>query len=201
MSNETARPLFDVIILDFDGVILDSVQLKTDLFIRCYDGEATPSQQQEIRSYQDAHHGIGRYDKFHYFERVVFGRQPEDANIARLASQYSSMLRKDVRHCAELPGAREVLKRFHGHVPLHLVSGTAQADLDAITVERDFDRYFDRIIGSPTRKEEAFSKILREAGGQGARIVAIGDSMTEKDAAEATGIGFVGIVARGEVSR
>lgn len=186
------------IAFDFDGVILDSVQLKADLFIDCYGGRLDESQKAAILAYQAQHGGIGRAEKFRYFERNVFGRIPDEATIARLANQYSMLLMARVGSCPELPGARAFLERSSTQLSLHLVSGTAHHDLVAITAQRRLDHYFDTIVGSPTAKVDAFADIVRSGCWLPDQVLAIGDSMTELQAAAQIGMPFVGIVAATE---
>ncbi|MGK8207786.1 HAD family hydrolase [Burkholderia cenocepacia] len=186
------------IAFDFDGVILDSVQLKANLFIDCYGGRLDESQKAAILAYQAQHGGIGRAEKFRYFERNVFGRIPDEATIARLANQYSTLLMARVGSCPELPGARAFLERSSTQLSLHLVSGTAHHDLVAITAQRRLDHYFDTIVGSPTAKVDAFADIVRSGCWLPDQVLAIGDSMTELQAAAQIGMPFVGIVAATE---
>ncbi|PFH20397.1 HAD family hydrolase [Burkholderia sp. JKS000303] len=186
------------IAFDFDGVILDSVQLKADLFVECYGDRVDATQRAAILAYQALHGGIGRVEKFRYFERAVFDREPDDATVATLANQYSSLLMARIGSCMELPGARAFLERMHGKLSLHLVSGTAHRDLVAITAQRRLDRYFETIVGSPTTKIDAFSDVVRFGSWLPGQVLAIGDSITELHAADHIGMPFVGIVAPGE---
>lgn len=188
------------IVFDFDGVILDSVSLKADLFIECYSGSLDESQKQAILAYQALHGGIGRVEKFRHFERVIFGREPENAAVEALAHRYSQLLMARIASCEELPGARAFLDRVHEQLSLHLVSGTSHSDLVAITAQRRLDHYFETIIGAPTTKIQAFADVLQFGPWSPHQVLAIGDSITELRAAEQLGMPFIGIVAPGEVN-
>jgi len=183
------------IAFDFDGVILDSVRLKADLFVECYRDRIDDSQKTAILAYQALHGGIGRVEKFRHFERAVFGREPDAATVAALADRYSRLLMARIGACPELPGARAFLDRAHRTLSLHLVSGTAHHDLVAITAQRGLDRYFETIVGSPTAKADAFADVVRFGSWQPDEVLAIGDSITELHAADHVGMPFVGIVA------
>jgi phosphoglycolate phosphatase len=80
------------IAFDFDGVILDSVALKTQLFIDAYDEPLAPQQKEAIRAYQARHGGVGRVKKFEYFEKSAFRHEPDPVAVKALASRYSDML-------------------------------------------------------------------------------------------------------------
>ncbi|WP_321811867.1 MULTISPECIES: HAD family hydrolase [unclassified Burkholderia] len=198
MHNLIVSEQIKAIAFDFDGVILDSVRLKADLFVECYDGSLDESQKQAILAYQALHGGVGRVEKFRYFERAIFGRESNSATVATLADRYSTLLMARVASCAELPGARAFLERMSGHLPLHLVSGTSHHDLVAITAQRGFDRYFETIVGAPTTKRKAFTAIMESGPWLPKQVLAIGDSTTELRAAEQLGMPFIGIVAASE---
>jgi phosphoglycolate phosphatase len=186
------------VIFDFDGVILDSVSLKTELFVRCYGNEPSKEQKAHIREYQARHGGVGRGEKFTYFERALFNREPTPDSVARLSRLYGDFLATEIEACHYLPGALTFLDALHGKMPVHLVSGTLHEDLVRILDQRSLTRFFTAVIGSPTRKIDAFQHIIRTAGYDPAAVLAIGDSVTELEAAEATGTQFIGIVAPNE---
>ncbi|MBN3854009.1 HAD family hydrolase [Paraburkholderia sp. Ac-20340] len=185
------------IAFDFDGVILDSVSLKADLFIASYPFPLSEQEKSAILAYQAAHGGVGRVKKFEHFERSIFGREPDSKAIAALAKRYSNLLMDQIAFCAELPGARNFLRRFERTLSLHLVSGTSHDDLLKIVGDRDMADFFQTITGSPTGKVEAFTAIARATGYAFEQILAIGDSTTEFAAACEVGMPFVGIVEAG----
>ncbi|CAM2157938.1 Phosphoglycolate phosphatase-like HAD superfamily hydrolase [Paraburkholderia tropica] len=186
------------IAFDFDGVILDSVALKADLFIASYPFPLKEQEKRAILAYQAAHGGVGRVKKFEHFERTVFGREPDSKVVATLATRYSSLLMERIQFCAELPGARAFLQRFEHKLSLHLVSGTSHEDLLRIVSDREMASFFQTVTGAPTGKVEAFTEIARATGIGFEQILAIGDSTTEYEAAKRLGMPFVGIVQESE---
>ncbi|ALK32570.1 HAD family hydrolase [Burkholderia plantarii] len=189
------------IAFDFDGVILDSVWMKVNLFLECYEDYGrplTPAQRAKMLAHLTHHGGVGRVAKFAHYESAIFGREPDPEVVTTLARRYSELLMPRIDACPELPGARAFLERMQGRLSLHLISGTTDDDLRHITQRRDFARYFRTIAGSPTTKPVAFADVLRHGGWQPAEVLAIGDSWTEFDAARELGMPFAGIVAPGE---
>jgi phosphoglycolate phosphatase-like HAD superfamily hydrolase len=75
------------------------------------------------------------------------------------------------------------------------VSGTLHEDLVRILNDRNLMQYFVSVIGSPTRKLDAFRAIVAQENYDPMNVVAIGDAATEFDAANVLGMQFVGIVA------
>ncbi|WP_332685540.1 HAD family hydrolase [Bosea sp. (in: a-proteobacteria)] len=184
------------IVLDFDGVIVDSVAIKSQAFQDAY-SDATPEQLAAIDRYHHAHGGVSRREKFRHFETAIFGREADPAVIEALSELYRSIVYDKVVACRLIPGALDFLAEAAARMPLHLVSGTPQGELEAIVASRGLRHFFQRVIGAPTLKLAAFAALAREDGHDPHRVVAIGDSTTEFDAARELEMPFVGIVAEG----
>jgi len=185
------------VLLDFDGVIVDSVALKIQAYFDVYE-DATPAQRERMSVLQRRHGGITRRIKFEWFEREIFGRTPTDAELDRLAAAYATRVHAAVIACPLIAGALEFLDAAHSRSDLHVVSGTPQDELRDIVERRGLARYFRSVSGAPETKPAAFARILATHDYPAARVVAIGDAITEFDAAERLGVAFLGITdARG----
>jgi phosphoglycolate phosphatase len=187
------------ILLDFDGVIVDSVAIKARGFHYAYP-EATPEQIVAIDTYQHAHGGVSRREKFRHFEKALFGREPTPEAIEVLSDRFRTAVLDKVMACAFIAGAEDFLATTADRTKLHLISGTPQDELQDIVRKRDLARHFREVIGAPTLKQAAFAQLLEADGHAPEQAVAVGDSTTEYDAACALGIPFVAIVAEGETS-
>jgi phosphoglycolate phosphatase len=183
------------ILLDFDGVILDSVAIKTQAYARIYQ-EEDPRLLAEIINYQSLHGGVTRRDKFAYFERHLFGRPGDPESLDRLAASYRDLVYEAVLGCAFVPGAEGFLEIAHGRIDLHLVSGTPHNELVDIVHRRGLAKYFATVHGAPMQKHDAFAQIVAR-GYDPARTLAVGDAVTEYVAASDLGIPFLGIVPVG----
>ena len=181
------------LLMDFDGVILDSMEIKTQGFVRVYAGEP-PSKLSEVLAYQRLHGGVTRRTKFAYFERSIFGRPGDSETVERLASAYRDIVYDAVVATEFVRGAEEFLKRAQGQIELHVISGTPQDELREIIERRGLTSYFQTIVGAPITKRDAFEGILQENQFLAADTAAIGDATTEYDAAEDLGIPFIGVV-------
>jgi len=180
------------LLLDFDGVILDSVGIKVDAFLKLYAHE-DPDKRQKILEHQRLHGGVTRRVKFRYFETHLFGRDGSDETVERLAAEYARLVHEAVLACPFIPGAQEFLDGAHRRADMHVVSGTPDEELKDIVERRGLARYFVSVHGAPTTKSDAFRAILRGYGYDPERVLAIGDAMTECEAAAMLGIPFLGI--------
>lgn len=182
--------------MDFDGVIVDSMNIKSQGFATVYENEA-PSRIAEVLEYQRKHGGVSRGPKFRHFERNVFGRQGDDETLERLTSTYRRVVFDAVVECPFVLGAELFLKRAANRIGLHVISGTPHDELLEIVERRCLTPFFRSITGGPTSKRDAFERILTEGGHLAPSVAAIGDAMTEFVAADELGIPFVGVVPSG----
>lgn len=185
---------FKTIIFDFDGVILDSARMKTAAFAEVY-GSEDPGKVAEVVTYQEQHGGIGRRQKFEYFERTVFGRLGDTAAVDRLCDRFAEIIDEGMMTCAFIPGAEDVLAHLETTVAMHVVSGMPEADLKNVIERRGLSRYFRTVSGSPKAKHAAFLSVMRMENAKPAECLAVGDAPTEFHAARKIGIPFLAIVA------
>jgi phosphoglycolate phosphatase len=185
------------LLLDFDGVILESVELKIQAYLKIYENEA-PGKLAQVLEYQSLHGGITRRVKFRHFEQQLFGRSGDSAEIERLSADFTRLVHDAVLACPFVPGAEKFLRSAHDQVDLHVVSGTPVEELVDIIQRRGLSVYFKSVQGAPATKPEAFARILMQNGYEPACTLAVGDATTEYLAATGLGIPFLGVVPDGE---
>lgn len=181
------------ILFDFDGVIVESTGIKREAYATVYQGEPA-DKIAAVLDYQRLNGGLGRREKFTYFERRVFGRLADAASIERLAQSYRDLVYNAVLACPFVTGAIEFLELARGRVDMHVISGTPQAELVDIICIRRLVAYFRSVYGAPLSKHDAFARIIADNAYEAASIIAIGDATTEFDAARQLGVPFLGIV-------
>ena len=182
---------FSCLVFDCDGVILESVPIKTRAFVRI----AAPFGPEAVDSlvmYHKAHGGVSRYKKFEWLYREVLGCEITQEELADLGRLYSEIAFEELCRCALVPGAEAVLKSWKGRIPMYVCSGAPHEELNLILTRRGLDHYFAGIYGSPPAKAELLNGILKRAKVAPATTVMVGDSVTDLDAAEAVGTRFYG---------
>lgn len=179
------------IVFDCDGVILESVPIKTRAFARVaapFGDEAVD----RLLIYHKAHGGVSRYTKFEWLYREVLGREITQEELAALGRQYAEIAFEEVCRCELVPGVEAVFKRWQGWVPMYVCSGAPHEELNCILKGRGLDQYFAGIYGSPPAKAELLRCIITQAGVEPITTVMVGDSVTDLDAAETVGTLFYG---------
>lgn len=177
------------LILDFDGVILESNHLKTDAFEAVF--ARFPVHAATMMAYHRAHVSASRFAKFTHLVTHHLGRDAQDPLVGELADAFSAHMLAGIAVCPMVPGAQAFLDRVSAVVPVFLASVTPQAELEAILTLRGFDRHFARVYGCPPwTKAGAIRDILAGLGGTDG-VVFIGDSAGDQRAALETQVEFL----------
>ena len=191
----------DAIIFDFDGVLVESVDIKRQAFAALYadHGEKVVAQ---VENYHLRHGGVSRFDKFRYFQTELLGGSPlDDREVSDLAGLFSKLVVDRVVAAPMVTGAQEFLDDCRGRVPLFIVSGTPTSELDEILKRRSLRQYFEGIRGSPGTKTEHIFELLLEHGIDASRCVMIGDAIADHDGATSNYVKFLGRVAENDKNR
>ena len=175
---------------DFDGVLVDSVDVKTRAFAALYAAE-DPALQAEVVRHHLAHGGISRHVKLAHYERLRTGAEPDPDRLASLAERFADSVTANVIAAPELPGATMLLERLASRLPLFVASGTPEDELRAIVTARGWDRYFAGVFGSPADKATILEGIAARLGCAAQDLVLIGDAATDRDGARDADARFV----------
>lgn len=183
--------MIKAIVFDFDGVILESAQIKTMAFadvVKDY-----PRQQaDEFVAYHKTHMGISRHVKFRYFIEEILGQPYSEKVEQQLSDAFSEIVFSRVMECPFVPGAQEFLERNYQKYDFYIASGTPKEELSQIITGRKLTPYFKQIYGTPMKKEEIVEVIIQEHGYKKEEMVFVGDATTDKNAAAHTGLLFIG---------
>lgn len=180
------------LVFDCDGVLLDSVPVKTRAFGRVAEPFG-PEARDRFLLYHRLHGGVSRYRKFAWFYEEVLGRPITPEESERMAAQFVAYTQEELRNCALIAGARETLEAWHGRLPMYVCSGAPQEELEAVLRLRGLTGYFEGIHGSPPAKAELLSGIVRARKMDPADALMVGDAPTDRDAAEQAGTQFYGV--------
>ena len=178
------------LILDFDGVILESVEVKTEGFRKLF--SFVPGLVDEIVAYHRKNTGVSRFDKFRHIYREILKEPLSEDQFRFLSDRYAELVVEGVVNSPYVPGAREFLRSWHVRIPLSVVSASPQGELGDIVRRRGLSPCFRKVYGAPTRKEDAIREILEVTGCPPDRVLFVGDAVNDLKAARAAGVRFVG---------
>ncbi len=183
------RPLTDynVVLFDFDGVILDSNPVKTEAF-RTALADYPPALVERFVAYHRANGGVSRYVKLRrFFSEFVPVADPQAACAAAL-ERFGALARDALMRAPIVPGVTAVLERLR--VPTYVVSGADQQEVRDVLAARGLGHHFARVLGSPVAKEEHVRQLLR-SGELPAPGLFFGDARKDMEVAEGAGLDFV----------
>jgi len=179
------------IIFDCDGVIIESVDAKTRAFAKISD-EVAPAETAAFVDYVVLHGGVSRFEKFAWLFRRAFDRDITEEETQIFGKKFRQYCLEAVIGAPLVPGFTDVVKRWHGRVPLYVASGTPHYELVEILRQKGLDGYFKGIYGTPPAKALLLLTALRDCGVPPSETVMVGDSKTDADAALIAGTLFYG---------
>jgi HAD superfamily hydrolase (TIGR01549 family) len=180
------------LVFDCDGVILDSVPIKTKAFARLaepYGGEA----RDRLVMFHAEHGGVSRFKKFEWFFSEVVGREITVEESREWGERFAQYALDEVRRCPLIPGARDVLTAWRGKLPLYVCSGAPEEELRFVLQERELADFFVDICGSPPAKHELLARIVAKADVLPEQTLMVGDAQTDYNAAITVGTLFYGV--------
>jgi HAD superfamily hydrolase (TIGR01549 family) len=184
------------IVFDFDGVLVDSVPIKTEAFTQLF--KAYPERLDTIRQFHLSNGGLSRSEKIRYFyEHILHEALPRET-LDSLCDRFRALVMEKVIQAPFITGARELLDRCFGRYPMYVISATPEEEITEIIKRRRMDSFFLRVVGSPTPKKAALREIVRETGLAPGEIVFIGDSINDLKAANDSGVCFIAVGMNGE---
>ena len=179
-----------LIILDFDGTIVESVDIKTDAFRELFG--PYPAELDRIMAYHLTHNGIPRDVKFkHIYEDILGVAYTAELRDAT-AKRFSDLVFERVVSCPFVPGAEGFLERASPRLPLYVVSASPETELRRVVEARGLARHFRSVCGSPMAKREHVWRILSREAADPAGALYVGDSVEDYRVARELGVPFIG---------
>lgn len=178
------------IFFDFDGVIAESVNVKTEAFRKMYEPFGL-----DIANLVVEHHvnngGMSRFDKFKYYHREFLGKVINEKEVNQLAEEFSNLVVSSVISAPEVTGAEEFLKNNYNNYNCYVITGTPTQEAKEIVEARGLSKYFKEVYGSPEKKDYWSNYILTKNGYKVEETVFVGDALADYNAAKAFDMLFI----------
>lgn len=179
-----------MLILDFDGVIVESLGIKTEAFRELFSDY--PEHIDRIMRHHLEYNAFSRFIKFKHIVTQILGETYDEEREKELGTRFSQLVYQKVVECPYVKGAEEFLGYFSGLVPLFVASSSPREELVAIIKARGIDRYFKGMYGTPWQKYDVFLKVMSEEKVTPDEVAYVGDSNEDLLVAEKTGVFFIG---------
>lgn len=178
------------IIFDFDGVILDSLDCKTEAFYQMYIpfGENIAN---KVKQYHILHGGVSRFEKFKIWHKEYLDVDLTENEIEELAEQFSELVFEKVINSDPIPGAIEFIKQHSKDFNFFIISGTPDDEIKKISDSIGISEDFKEILGSPKNKKEWCTYLKSEYDDiKSSNTLFLGDAKSDYEAAKENGFYF-----------
>lgn len=177
------------IFFDFDGVIAESVNAKTEAFREMYIEHGSEIADKVV-DYHINNGGVSRFEKFKYWEKEFFNRDISEDEVQRLANEFSKLVLNRVINSEEVVGVGEFLKKYSKTLNFWIITGTPTTEIEIIAKERSLTQYFHGIHGSPENKKYWTEYLINQYNLNRDETLFLGDATTDYDAARHSNLLF-----------
>jgi phosphoglycolate phosphatase-like HAD superfamily hydrolase len=179
---------YSAYIFDFDGVIKDSVKVKSEAFVQLYASEGKEFQQ-KVEQYHLVNGGISRYVKFKVWNEWL-GRSTSEEVIDELANNFAQLVVDNVVASPFVNGALKALESASENALTFIATGTPDDEIYQILSQLKLERWFREVHGSSRKKTIIVKDILERFHLEPPEVLFIGDAQTDYQAALENKIDF-----------
>ncbi len=178
------------IFFDFDGVIAESVNVKTEAFYKLYEPYGREIAE-KVKEHHLAHGGVSRFEKFRIYHDTFLDQQIDDDKVQELAQKFSDLVVDGVVNAPEVDGVEVFIKKYSEECRYFIITGTPTSEMIEIAKKRGILGHFMEICGSPTKKNEWSEYLIEKYNLIRDDIVFLGDAKSDMGAANNSGIDFI----------
>jgi len=174
---------------DFDGVIKDSVEVKTSAYENLFlpFGHEVANR---VRQHHESNGGISRFDKIPLYLTWA-GELATPALTVEFCDRFSKLVLQAVIDSPWVPGGREYLMQYFTQQYFVLVTATPQEEIEQILAVLDVADCFREVHGAPTKKASAIKSVLSRLECAPEHALMIGDAETDLLAAQENSVPFL----------
>ena len=174
---------------DFDGVIKDSVSVKSDAFEELFLPFGSDVAK-KIRMHHEDNGGMSRYDKLPIYLNLA-AEKNSTYSISKYEKQFSKLVMNRVINSPWVEGVLEYIKTNYKAQKFFLITATPQKEIEEILKKLEISKYFKKVIAAPTNKKDAIKIILSNENINLDDSIMIGDSCSDYEAAKENNVFFV----------
>ena len=176
---------YKIFVFDFDGTLVDSVNLKVDAYFKIFHPYCISDL--VISSVLKEFPDLNRYETI----QLIIDNGKVKANPTVLSELYSSLVMDEILKAPNLEFATEILDfLLKGNYSVYLSSNTPQVALADIIEKKNWKCYFEGIFGYPHVKDATLKKIINSGNFLTDSVLVIGDGESDKIAAELNATDF-----------
>tara|TARA_B110000008_G_C16940402_1_gene552222 strand:- start:67 stop:693 length:627 start_codon:yes stop_codon:yes gene_type:complete len=178
-----------VVFFDFDGVIKESNEVKSEAFINLF-ANSENNLTKRILDHHLSNIGMSRYEKIPIYLEWS-GLATNIKLIEEYEKKFSQIVKEGVINSKWVPGVQKFLSKKKNEQLFFLVTATPQSEIEEILNTINIRIFFDDVVGSPMKKSKAIKILLSTYSINSSNSVMIGDSKTDYEAAVYNSVPFI----------
>jgi phosphoglycolate phosphatase-like HAD superfamily hydrolase len=178
-----------VVVLDLDGVILQSNLIKHQAMLSLFEG--APVHREAVSTYILANGGVPRREKIAAILREILAVPDTPEVLSHYLARYAVRLESLLAIAPIVEGIAEFVQ--NQAFAFYVCSSAPEAEIETQLVRTGLLRYFTAVFGSTTTKANALLHIRQQE--IGARPVFFGDSIGDLRAAKEAGVAFIAVTS------
>jgi HAD superfamily hydrolase (TIGR01549 family) len=178
---------------DFDGVIADSVDIKTKAFGKLFE-KYGPEIQGKVVVHHLKNGGMPRVEKFKHYFNDFLNQKLDEKELEKLCRDFSSLVVDAVVAAPEITGVLDFILKWQKTVSCFVISATPDTELKEIIQRKKMAKYFLQTLGSSQSKTDNLMFLLKQHNINPEKCIFFGDSPNDYEAACACNVPFIGII-------
>ena len=180
---------YQTIFWDFDGVIKDSFEVKTQAFVQLFQSYGKIVTK-KIADHHRKYSGISRFEKIPIYIRWVGEEQTQEL-VEKYCLQFSQIVLDKVIKAPWVAGVETYIRKNYLKQDYIIVTATPQKEIETILRELELMDAFVSVFGFPVSKREAIKYVLNEQNINPQKCLMIGDSISDLEAAKINCVPFL----------
>ena len=178
-----------IIFWDFDGVIKESVSVKSDAFEKLFQPFGIEIAK-KVKRHHEKNGGMSRYKKLPIYLDWA-GKESSESLVSEYEKKFSDLVINEVINSPWVSGVLEYLKIHANKQKFFIVTATPHQEILIILKELQIKELFEEVIGSPISKQVAISQLINKYSISTDEAIMIGDSSNDYYAAIENEVQFI----------
>jgi phosphoglycolate phosphatase-like HAD superfamily hydrolase len=178
------------LLFDLDGVILDTLKLKGQIFVEIF--KDFPELSDRILKYHLDNGGVSRRIKIQYISEFIMNRKITQNELESMCDLFSELIKDNLTNIELLPNVKYVLGELKKlGFSIFSISSMPMTEAELILSHLSVRHYFNGIIDTSNGKINAIKKFISQQKLSTNKILYLGDSNEDLNAALTHNIRFI----------
>ena len=178
-----------IIFWDFDGVIKESVSVKSDAFEKLFQPFGIEIAK-KVKRHHEKNGGMSRYKKLPIYLDWA-AKESSESLVSEYEKKFSDLVINEVINSPWVSGVLEYLKIHANKQKFFIVTATPHQEILLILKKLQIKELFEEVIGSPISKQVAISQLINKYSISTDEAIMIGDSSNDYYAAIENEVQFI----------